>query len=140
MANAKSIEPLSRRVVRPEGLRVSDPDQALQPFVSASTWDEQALWRRYRALMAASFADPAGVFVLDDTTFPKAGTHSVGVPRQYGGALGKKGQLPGCREPALRGRQRSCAPLPAPVFARKLVASARAAGLRPGCQQSGAAR
>ena len=86
----KSIEPMSRRVVMPEGLRVADPDQALQQFVSASTWDEQALWRRYRALMAGGFADPAGVFVLDDTTFPKAGTHSVGVRRQYCGALGKK--------------------------------------------------
>ena len=86
----KSIEPLSRRVALPESLRVSDPDQALQQFVSASTWDEQALWGRYRALMAGSFADPAGVFVLDDTTFPKAGTHSVGVQRQYCGALGKK--------------------------------------------------
>ena len=86
----KSIEPLSRRVALPESLQVSDPDQALQQFVSASTWDEQALWGRYRALMAGSFADPAGIFVLDDTTFPKAGTHSVGVQRQYCGALGKK--------------------------------------------------
>ena len=67
-----------------------DPDQGLQQFVSASTWDEHAVGSRYRALLAASFADPAGVFVLDDTTFPKAGTHSVGVQRQSCGALGKK--------------------------------------------------
>ena len=82
---------MSRRVALPAALAgTSDPDQGLQQFVSASTWDEQALGRRYRALMAATFADPAGVFVLDDTTFPKAGTHSVGVQRQYCGALGKK--------------------------------------------------
>jgi SRSO17 transposase len=87
----KSIEPLSRRVVLPATLQgTSDPDQGLQQFVSASAWDEQALGRRYRALMAKTFADPAGVFVLDDTTFPKAGSHSVGVQRQYCGALGKK--------------------------------------------------
>ena len=87
----KSIEPLSRRVVLPEGLAgTQDPDQGLQQFVSQSTWDEQAVAARYRALLAETFADPAGVFVLDDTTFPKAGTHSVGVQRQYCGALGKK--------------------------------------------------
>ena len=87
----KSIEPLSRRVSLPAELAVTqDPDQGLQQFVSASTWDEAAVGQRYRALLAKTFADPAGVFVLDDTTFPKAGTHSVGVQRQYCGALGKK--------------------------------------------------
>ena len=87
----KSIDPLSRRVTLPAVLAgTQDPDQGLQQFVSASTWDEQAVGARYRALLARSFADPAGVFVLDDTTFPKAGNHSVGVQRQYCGALGKK--------------------------------------------------
>ncbi len=87
----KSIEPLSRRITLPAALAgTSDPDQGLQQFVSQSSWDEAAIGRRYRALMAKSFADRAGVFVLDDTTFPKAGTHSVGVQRQYCGALGKK--------------------------------------------------
>ena len=87
----KSIEPLSRRVTLPAALAgTSDPDQGLQQFVSQSTWDEHAVGAHYRALLANTFADPAGVFVLDDTTFPKAGTHSVGVQRQYCGALGKK--------------------------------------------------
>ena len=87
----KSIEPLSRRVTLAGVLAgTQDPDQGLQQFVSQSTWDEGAVTSRYRTLLARSFADPAGVFVLDDTTFPKAGTHSVGVQRQYCGALGKK--------------------------------------------------
>src|SRR6478735_6550174 len=86
----KSAEPIAARVPLPYGLSVSDPDQALQQFLGQSTWDEQAALRRYRATMAAKFADPAGIFVIDDTTFPKQGKHSVGVQRQYCGALGKK--------------------------------------------------
>src|SRR3954465_165109 len=86
----KSIEPLSRKVTLPTGLEVKDLDQALQQFVGQSTWDEQAVWKRYRSAMAATFASPAGIFVIDDTSFPKQGKHSVGVQRQYCGASGKK--------------------------------------------------
>ena len=86
----KSVEPIANRVPLPPGLEVSDPDQALQQFLGQSTWDEQAVWHRYRRLMADEFADPEGIFVIDDTTFPKQGKHSVGVQRQHCGALGKK--------------------------------------------------
>src|SRR4051794_32674114 len=86
----KSAEPMAARVPLPEGLDVSDPDQALQQFLGQSTWDEQAVWKRYRQIMADEFAGPEGVFAIDDTTFPKQGKHSVGVQRQHCGALGKK--------------------------------------------------
>src|SRR5262249_33883065 len=86
----KSAEPMAARVPLPEGLDVADPDQALQQFLGQSTWDERAVLSRYRATMAAKFADPAGGFVIGDPTFPKQGKHSVGVQRQYCGALGKK--------------------------------------------------
>jgi SRSO17 transposase len=86
----KSIEPLARRVTLPEGLRSKDPEQALQQFVNQSPWDEQTVLRRYRARLAETFASPEGLFVIDDTSFPKQGRHSVGVQRQYCGALGKK--------------------------------------------------
>ena len=86
----KSIEPLSRRVTLPPDLHSTDPEQALQQFVSQSTWNEQKVLTRYRALMAEHFASPEGVFVLDDTGLPKRGSHSVGVSHQYCGALGKR--------------------------------------------------
>src|SRR5947209_3331747 len=86
----KSIEPLSRRVALPPELNVKDPEQALQQFVNQSPWDEQAVLKRYRAVMAETFASSEGIFVIDDTSFPKQGRHSVGVQRQYCGALGKK--------------------------------------------------
>jgi len=86
----KSIEPLSRRVTLPDGLTSKDPEQALQQFVNQSPWDDQAVLRRYRGHLAGTFASPDGIFLFDDVSFPKQGTHSVGVQRQYCGALGKK--------------------------------------------------
>jgi len=87
----KSIEPMAARVPLPAELsHIQDPEQALQQFVSQSPWDEQALGKRYRSVMARRLASPHGVFVIDDTSFPKQGQHSVGVQHQYCGALGKK--------------------------------------------------
>src|SRR6476620_2423219 len=86
----KSVEPLSRRVTLPPGLPSRDPAQALQQFVGQSTWDDRTVLARYRALLAARFASPEGVFVFDDTGLPKRGAHSVGVSHQYCGALGKR--------------------------------------------------
>jgi len=86
----KSIEPMVQRVPLPPDLLVRDPVQALQNFVNQSSWDEQKVWKRYRAHMAKTFANPHAIFIVDDTSFPKDGAHSVGVQRQYCGALGKK--------------------------------------------------
>jgi SRSO17 transposase len=86
----KSIEPLAGRVTLPPDLNSKDPEQALQQFVNQSPWDDQALAKRYRQHLAKTFASPEGIFVFDDTSFPKQGTHSVGVQRQYCGALGKR--------------------------------------------------
>ena len=79
------------RVPRPAELRdIDDPEQALQQFVNQSPWDEQQVLQRYRTVMAEPFASPQGIFVIDDTGFPKQGKHSVGVQHQYCGQLGKK--------------------------------------------------
>src|SRR5262245_14172530 len=83
VSERKSIEPLARRVSLAGGLTSQDPEQVLQQFVSDSPWDDQKVLRRYRARLAETFADPAGLFVIDDTAFPKQGRHSVGVQRQY---------------------------------------------------------
>jgi SRSO17 transposase len=86
----KSVEPLAARVPLPVGLRIRDPMRALQDFLNQSPWDEQKVWKHYRAIMAKTFSTPHAIFVVDDTSFPKDGKHSVGVQRPYCGALGKK--------------------------------------------------
>ena len=85
----KSIEPLAGRVALPPDLDSKDPEQALQQFVNQSPWDDQTIARRYRRHMAQTFASDEGIFVFDDTSFPKQGKHSVGVQRQYTGSAGK---------------------------------------------------
>lgn len=61
--------------------------QAVQHFITHSPWDARRLWAQLRA----SAPVRTGILALDDTGFPKQGTHSVGVQRQYCGALGKIG-------------------------------------------------
>jgi SRSO17 transposase len=67
--------------------RVSDPGtyQAFQHFITDAPWTVAPLWRQLRA----GIPDRSGVLILDGTSFPKQGPHSVGVARQYCGALGK---------------------------------------------------
>ncbi len=88
----KSIEPLSERVILPLDLTAKDPEQALQQFVNQSPWDEQGLAKRYRRHLAETFAELAGGIcgLPEQPTASQAGKHSVGVQRQYCGALGPR--------------------------------------------------
>ena len=67
--------------------RVSDPGQyqAFQHFITSAPWSADGLWRQLRPRVPAR----AGVLIFDGTSFPKQGDRSVGVARQYCGALGK---------------------------------------------------
>ena len=69
--------------------RLSDPGQyqALQHFITHSPWDAQRVWTHLRTVVPVR----TGILAIDDTGFPKQGTQSVGVQRQYCGALGKIG-------------------------------------------------
>ena len=65
-----------------------DP-QRLQQFITSSTWDYAAVRRNVARWFAGS--QPVEALVVDDTGFPKDGTASPFVARQYSGTLGKTG-------------------------------------------------
>src|SRR3954471_19378508 len=67
-----------------------DYEQGLQQFLSQSPWDERPVRDQFARHLAQRL-DADGFLILDDTGFPKQGTHSVGVGRQYSGTLGKIG-------------------------------------------------
>jgi SRSO17 transposase len=79
-----------RKSIEPMAARLEDGDeQCLQQFVNQSPWDWQPVRRALAARMSAEIAPEA--WIIDDTGFPKFGKMSVGVARQYSGALGKVG-------------------------------------------------
>src|SRR5439155_20146935 len=79
----------ARKSMQPMAARLGVDHQGLQQFISSSTWDYEAV-RANVARWAVDVIDP-GAYVVDDTGFPKDGTASPCVARQYSGTLGKTG-------------------------------------------------
>ena len=79
----------ARKSMQPMAARLGVDHQALQQFISSSTWDYQQV-RRNVARWAVDAIGP-DAYVIDDTGFPKDGTASPCVARQYSGTLGKTG-------------------------------------------------
>jgi len=63
--------------------------RGIQRVLARYAWDADAVRDALRAWVVAELADPRGVLVVDETSFPKQGRQSVGVARQYCGTLGK---------------------------------------------------
>ena len=71
------------------GLGLKGHDQ-LHHFVTGTSWDDAPLRRLLVEKADALVGGPDAVLVVDDTAVPKQGKFSVGVARQYCGALGKR--------------------------------------------------
>ena len=78
----KSVQPLAGR------LGATDNGQALHHFIAHSPWAHADLLAAMAQEAARLWPKPHA-WIIDETSFPKAGTHSVGVAHQYCGALGK---------------------------------------------------
>jgi SRSO17 transposase len=83
----KSIEPMASRLVDAPG-HIQGMRQRLQECVSVSPWSDTDVLSRVAVKLEHELPGIAA-FVVDDTGFPKKGTHSVGVMRQYSGTSGR---------------------------------------------------
>ena len=63
--------------------------QGLQKFLGQADWDQRPLLTELAHQVADRLGEPDGVLILDPSAFPKKGTASVGVQRQWCGRLGK---------------------------------------------------
>jgi len=88
-AERKSVEPMAA-ITAPS--RVAAQHQSLLHFVGQSPWSDETVLAKVSAMVAPAIesSGPIEAWIIDDTSFPKKGKHSVGVARQYSGQLGKQ--------------------------------------------------
>jgi len=85
----KSVEPMAARLA-PDNVRRTH--QSLHHLVADAPWSDEAVIGSVRGQVLAAMKQdgPVVAWIVDDTGFPKKGTHSVGVARQYCGQVGKQ--------------------------------------------------
>ena len=85
----RSVEPMAA-VTAPAS--VSAQHQKLLHFVANAPWSDETVLAKVRQMVLPKIErhGPIEAWIIDDTSFPKQGRHSVGVHRQYCGQLGKQ--------------------------------------------------
>jgi len=85
----KSVEPMAARTAP---ARTAAQHQSLLHFVGVATWSDQKVLAKVREMVLPAMTKDGRIeaWIIDDTSFPKQGKHSVGVHHQYCGQLGKQ--------------------------------------------------
>jgi SRSO17 transposase len=65
------------------------PVRTLQAFIATGSWSDREILHEMRRSVLQVLSDQDAVWNSDETGFPKKGTKSVGVKRQYSGTLGR---------------------------------------------------
>jgi SRSO17 transposase len=85
----RSAEPIAAVTAPAE---VSVQHQKLLHFIADAPWLDEPVLAKVREMVLPTIErhGPIEVWIIDDTSFPKHGSHSVGVHHQYCGQLGKQ--------------------------------------------------
>jgi SRSO17 transposase len=85
----KSVEPMA--AITAPG-RTAAQHQSLLHFIGQGGWSDAAVLAKVREMVLPQIErhGPIEAWIIDDTSFPKQGRHSVGVAHQYCGQLGKQ--------------------------------------------------
>jgi SRSO17 transposase len=85
----KSAEPIAAATA-PNA--TSAKHQSLLHFLAKGEWSDEKVLGKVRNLVLPQMDrhGPVEAWIVDDTSFPKCGSHSVGVSHQYCGQLGKQ--------------------------------------------------
>jgi SRSO17 transposase len=80
---------LNRKNAEEIAMLVDVERQVIQDFVGTVPWDHRPLVTVLVGQVAERLGEPDGIIAFDPSSFPKRGTHSVGVKRQWCGHRGK---------------------------------------------------
>ena len=84
------IAPIESKTIQPMAMALEDGNiQAMQQFIGQGKWEDKKLLKKHWELVDETLGEEDGVWIVDGSGFPKKGTHSVGVARQWCGQLGK---------------------------------------------------
>ena len=86
------LSPLDRKSIEPIALHLAGEKSVrpMQQFFTRAPLREDDILDTYQQLLAAQLNHTGSMLSVDDTSFVKKGTHSIGVKRQYCGRLGKR--------------------------------------------------